>query len=261
MAEFSINLFSNSLKRYTSFKMVIPNDVREDIPREITKYNQRPMKTIFLLHGYTGNAGNWISEELMQKYNFAVVMPNGENAFYLDGLSSGHKYCTFVGEELVGYVRKTFGLAMTADDTYIMGMSMGGFGSLHTALAYPDNFGNAGAMSSALIVHDIAHMKETDENPVANYHYYHECFGDLDKVIESENNPETLICKNKKSGIDNPEMYLCCGTEDFMLNNNRSFHEFLEGENIPHIYRESSGAHDMTFWNEYTVKIIDWMFR
>lgn len=173
--------------------MFIPNDMRDDMHREETAYSKRRMKTLFLLHGYTGAAYNWVPEYLAEKYNFAIVMPNGENSFWLDGLSTGRKFCTFVGEELVGYVRKTFGLAMDAQETYIMGFSMGGFGALHTAFAYPENFGKVGALSSALIVHEIAHMKEGGDNGVANYDYYHECFGDLEVVEESDNNPETLI--------------------------------------------------------------------
>lgn len=117
-------------------------------------------------------------------------MPSVENSFYLDGISTGHQFQTFVGEELVDYVRRTFGLARSPADTYIMGMSMGGFGALHTALAYPETFGKAAALSSALIVHEIASMKPGESNPVANYEYYRECFGDLEHVEESDNNPE-----------------------------------------------------------------------
>ena len=232
MAYYHIRFFSNSLKRNTSFEMFLPNDVREDIPHEDTVYSKRKMKTLFLLHGYTGCAENWVPEYLAQKYNFAVVMPNGENAFWLDGISTGRQFCTFVGVELVDYIRKTFGLAMDADETYIMGMSMGGFGALHTALYYPEKFGKLAALSSALIVHEIAHMKEGGGNPVANYAYYHECFGDLETV----------------------------GTEDFLLENNRAFHAFLENIGVEHLYLESSGGHDMTFWSEYAVKFVEKMF-
>ena len=251
MAYYHIRFFSNSLKRNTSFEMFLPNDVREDIPHEDTVYSKRKMKTLFLLHGYTGCAENWVPEYLAQKYNFAVVMPNGENAFWLDGISTGRQFCTFVGVELVDYIRKTFGLAMDADETYIMGMSMGGFGALHTALYYPEKFGKLAALSSALIVHEIAHMKEGGGNPVANYAYYHECFGDLETVEESDNNPEILVKKLKDEGKKIPEIYMSCGTEDFLLENNRAFHAFLENIGVEHLYLESSGGHDMTFWSEY----------
>lgn len=260
MASFEISLFLNSLCRPSSFKMIIPNDVRQGVPTDDSPYQKRGMKTLFLLHGYTGAAENWVPEELAQKYNFAIVMPNGENGFYLNGLSTGHAFQTLVGEELVDYVRRTFGLAKTPEDTCIMGLSMGGFGALHTVLAYPETFGKAVALSSALIVHDIAHMKEGEDNGMANYAYYHECFGDLETVEESDNNPETLIKKLKAAGKKLPEIYMACGTEDFLIENNRAFHRFLTEENVPHEYSERPGIHDMVFWSGSVPGAVEWMF-
>lgn len=257
MAYFTVRLFANSLRRRTTFEMFIPNDIREDIPHEEKKSK---IKTLFLLHGYTGDAGNWVPEYIADKYNFAIVMPTGENAFWLDGISTGHNYCTFLGEELVGYVRKTFGLAMTAEETCIMGLSMGGFGALHTAFRYPDVFGKTAALSSALIVHGIAGMKPGGQDGLANYEYYRECFGDLDKVLESDNNPEVLVKKLKDQGKKIPEIFISCGTEDFLLENNRQFHGFLNENGIDHTYIESAGGHDMEFWNEYAIKFSEAMF-
>ena len=261
MAYYTIKLFVNALRRYTSFEMFIPNDIREDVPHEENEYTRRKMKVLFLLHGYTGNAGNWVPEYIAEKYNFAIVMPNGENAFWLDGLSSGHNFATFLGEELPAYLRKTFGLAMGPEETYIMGLSMGGFGALRTALAYPDVFGKAAGLSSALIVHDIAHMKEGDNDELANYAYYHECFGDLEIVEERDNNPEVLVKRLKESGKKIPELFISCGTEDFLLEKNRVMHAFLDGIGVPHVYMESKGGHDMDFWNEYAVKFTEMMYR
>lgn len=255
MAHFTVRFFSESLVRRTTFEMIIPNDIRGKASE-----NRGKMKTLFLLHGYTGDAGNWVPEYLAEKYNFAIVLPSGENAFWLDGISTGHKFGTFIGEELVNYIRRTFGLAVSAEETYIMGLSMGGFGALHTALAYPDTFGKTAALSSALIVHGIAGMKPGDKNDIANYEYYRECFGDLDKVLESENNPEVLVKKLKEQGRKLPEIFMACGTEDFLLEDNRRFHNFLNENDIPHTYMESAGGHDMKFWDEYAVKFTEMMF-
>ena len=158
MARLQIEYFSDALHRTTSFEMLIPNDIRTDIPWEKNEAHSRPMSTLFLLHGYTGKAGNWVPEGLPEKYNFAIVMPTAENSFYLNGEATGTAYQAMVGEELVDYVRKTFHLADGPENTCIAGLSMGGFGALHTGLAYPDRFGKIGALSSALIVHEIAHM-------------------------------------------------------------------------------------------------------
>lgn len=256
MAYYTVKFYSDCLKRRTTFEMIIPNDTWGDAGE-----NKGKMKTLFLLHGYTGNAWNWVPEYLAEKYNFAIVLPNGENAFWLDGISTGHKFGTFIGKELVEYIRKTFGLAGSCEDTYIMGLSMGGFGALHTALSYPESFGKAAALSSALIIHDIAGMKEGGGNDKANYEYYRECFGDLDKVTESDNNPEVLVKRLKTGGKKLPQIYMACGTEDFLLENNRRFHNFLDELEIPHSYYESAGSHDMTFWNEYAVKFVKMMFE
>lgn len=253
MAVISVKYRSEALIRNVTFDIYLPNDKPDGQGRE--------MKTLFLLHGYTGDAWNWVPEELAQKYNFAVVTPNGENGFWLDGRSTGHKYCTFVGEELVDYLRRTFGLATSKEDTYIMGLSMGGFGALHTGLYYPETFGKIGAMSSALIVHEVAGMQEGCGNGVANYDYYRECFGEPKEVLQSENNPETLIDKLLLEKGQIPEIYMCCGTEDFLLEKNREFHNFLCDRRVAHEYLESTGNHDMKFWDEYTEKIVEWMFE
>jgi len=255
MSYFRIEYFSRALQRMTSFEMLIPNDPWfGEIPAV------KEMKTLFLLHGYNGKAGNWVREDLPGKYNFAIVMPSAENSFYLNGLSTGHAFQTMVGEELVDYVRNTFGLARGPEDTFIAGLSMGGFGALHTALAYPDRFGKLGALSSALIVHEVAEMKPGGGNAVANYDYYRECFGEPAELLQSDRNPETLVRKLKKAGKPIPAIYMACGTEDFLIENNREFHRFLEGEGVAHEYHESKGVHDMAFWSENIVKVVEWMF-
>lgn len=261
MSKFNIEFFSKSLNRPASFMMYIPNDPRPEANLQDNPYYQRTTKTVFLLHGYTGNAYYWNGvEELANKYNIAMVMPNGENGFYLDGSATGQKHGTFIGKELVEFIRKTFGLAMKTEDTALLGFSMGGFGAIHTGLAYPENFGSIGAMSSALIIHDIAGMKPGTDNGIANYDYYRNCFGDLDHVLESEANPEVLVRKCREENTTIPRIYMCCGTEDFLLESNREFHKFLENKNVTHIYMESKGQHDGIFWDEYTKKIIEWMF-
>ena len=67
MARLQIEYFSNALHRTTSFEMLIPNDFPAGIPWEKDVAHSRPMSTLFLLHGYTGKAGNWVPEGLPEK--------------------------------------------------------------------------------------------------------------------------------------------------------------------------------------------------
>jgi len=55
MAYFRIEYYSKALRRETSFEVLIPNDPREGMPEPAG-----PMRTLFLLHGFTGKAGNFI---------------------------------------------------------------------------------------------------------------------------------------------------------------------------------------------------------
>ncbi len=256
MAYITVKYESEAIQRHVAFEMFLPNDRKA----EHSVYYERPMKTLFLLHGYHGTAWNWIPEELPIKYNFAVVCPNGENSFWLDGLSTGHKFCTHIGEEIPDYLCKTFGLANSADDTYIMGLSMGGFGALHTALVYPERFGKVGAMSSAFVTRQLATIKPGFDDGMANFDYYRECFGEPSEIPGSVNDPEALVDKLLAAGVKLPELYLCCGTEDFLLENNREMHDFLDSRNVKHEYIETPGGHDMTFWNEHGTRIIRQMF-
>lgn len=263
MANFQVQYYSSALHRKTTFLASIPNDIRTDIPRTLNAHQKRPTKALFILHGYTGMMENWVSEELMDYYNVAVFSANAENSFYLDAEATGHQYETMLAIELVDYVRKTFGLAMRAEDTYIAGISMGGFGAVHTGLAHPDRFSKIAGLSSALIVHQIAGMRpgESTDGVLANYAYYAGCFGDLATVETRDTNPEVLVRKLKEKGEKIPEIYLCCGSEDFLIEPNRAFHRFLTEQGVPHEYHESRGIHDGIFWAEYEPKALAWMFR
>ena len=259
MANLTVEFFSNCLLRPVQFKMYIPNDMNERWQPE-QKRKGLPMHTVVLLHGYTGAAANWIPERLAVKYNLAVVMPNGENGFWVDGISTGHRYGTFLTEELTGYVRKTFGLCRSAEDTSIMGMSMGGYGALRAALDRPDVFGRAVALSPALVIHSRAHMKPGDPDPHGNYEYYRECFGDLETVEQSRNNPEVLVDGLIAAGRSLPEIFLAIGTEDFLLQRSRDLHAFLDAKSVKHHYIEFEGGHDMEFWDECVRRIVPMLF-
>ena len=261
MANLTVTYYSNCLRRNTTFKMVIPNDPRAEWPMPDNEYTRRGMKTLIMLHGYTGDGDVWANPMQLAEYNVAAVAPTGENGFWLDGISSGHKFASLLGEELIDYLRKTFGLAKTPEDTCIIGMSMGGFGALHTALMYPDVYGKCACLSSALIHNEVMGMKEGSGNEVANYEYYRECFGEPSKLAESVNNPEYLVKKLKEEGKKFPEIYMSCGTEDFLLEKNRAFHKFLEDNDVKHTYLESKGGHDMVFWNEYCEKFVKEMYK
>lgn len=257
MATMHIEHHSQQMSRFQNFYLILPEKMPPQFASNNTHY-KRPVKTLFLLHGYTGSATDWLyhtsAADLSMKYNLAIVFVNGENSFYLDREATGMKYCSYVGDEMPKYLRDTFGIAQGPEDTLICGNSMGGFGAIHTALAHPENFGGAIGLSSALIVNGLADRKPDDDTSgdavLSNYAYYAETFGPLDAVIESDNNPEVLVKKLKAEGKKLPKLYMACGEEDFLIKENRAFHDFLVNEDVSVKYEEGRGIHDWEYWNK-----------
>ena len=261
MARMTISHFSPALGRTTEFELFHPGDTPPMFRGNNPCY-ERPTGTLILLHGYSGGKTDWMLnspiQDLAGKYNLAVACPTGENSFYLNQKGTGRAYGDYICKELPNFLREMFGLCKTPETTIIGGYSMGGFGALHTGLAQSETFGRIIALSSALIVHEVANMVPGVSNGMADYDYYATTFGEPSQVLESTNNPERLVKDLKKEGKAIPGIFMACGSEDFLIQPNRAFHQFLEEEGVPVTYHESPGVHDFVFWNKYIEPGIRW---
>ncbi len=259
MAFIQVNYTSKALNRMTSFNAFIPIDTFES-PEQVK--STHPMKALYLLHGYTGGHFDWPCgarvQELSLKYNVAIFMPCGNNSFYLDDEDKKELFGEYVGRELVEYTRSLFHLSDKSEDTIIGGLSMGGFGAIRNGLRYANNFGHIFALSSALITDNIANVSPDYKDEVADYNYYTRVFGDLSKLKKSDKDPEFLVRTMKKRKTAFPHIYMACGTEDFLLKENRAFHSILLEEDIIHMYVESAGEHNWDFWNRCLELAISW---
>ena len=264
MATGSLRYFSAAQGGQVNISYSIPADM-PDMYKGDNPHYKRPMKTLYLLHGYSGNESDWIyngiAEDVASAFNMAVIMISTGNNFYLDRKATGCQYCTFAGKEVVDFTRKLFGLSDKREDTFVGGLSMGGYGALHTGLSYPETFGGIVALSSALIIHELAKMKPGAGNEVANYEYYHEVFGELEGIEETERNPEFLFKKLKEEGKKIPAIYMAVGTEDFLYENNQITRRFFEENGANLKYEEGPGIHDWKFWNAYITKGLDWVIK
>ena len=179
--------------------------------------------------------------------------------FYVDNPKVNNYYGEFIGKELVEITRKMFHLSNKREDTYIAGLSMGGYGALRNGLKYHDTFGYIAGLSSGLIIDGIE--KRTNESPlfIETRAYAEGCFGDLTKVADSDMNPKWLAKKLVEKKVDIPKLYMACGEKDFLLEANRDFRDFLEDIGIDVTYEEGPGAHDWDFWDRYIKKVLNWL--
>lgn len=260
MAIIEVNFISKCLMRTVTFNAIIPVD---KFGPQAENAEQKPLKTLYLLHGVFGNYTDWVNgtriQALAEANDLAVIMPSGENHFYLDDEKSGELYGEFIGKELVEFTRKLFPLSDKREDTFIAGLSMGGYGAIRNGLKYAENFGCVIGLSAAL-VHDT--WKDADNSaPIFTFrrNYYEVIFGEYDKVKGSDKDPKALLLKLKKEGRPVPKMYLCCGTEDDLVTVNRDFRDFLNENGVDLTYVEGPGKHDWVFWDTYIKKVLDWL--
>lgn len=261
MALFDIERYSDCLQRIVSFKVFLPNDVSQDT----SKHHSRETKILVLLHGYNGINSDWLLnspvKRLSEFYNLCIVLPNGENSFYIDGKATGRNYATYVGEELLNYVINTFQLSTKREDHFIGGYSMGGYGALHVGLRFQESFSKIVALSSACIIYELSTMEKGSGNVVANYEYFELMFGELSKLNELDSHLEQLVIRKKSEDKVMPEIYMACGEQDFLIETNRRFQQFLQQQELACDYIEETGDHNFEFWNKHLELSIEWLLK
>ena len=254
MASGRMEFHAESIMQHANFSFVLPNDVAMEEVFDLKYYDRDPMNLI-LLHGLTGTDTDWLyggNAQLMAiQYNLNIFMPTTGNSFYLDKGYQGGNYCEFIAEELPEYIQKTFGIKMTRENTMIGGLSMGGYGTIHTAFSYPEKFCACIALSSALVINDIAADEGTEVSSLLDPKMKRDIFGDPKHMRGSEIDPEALYLKLKASGKKAPFLYFAIGTEDNLIDDNRAFRDFLKKEKADFFYEEGPGRHTWQFWNEY----------
>lgn len=260
MASGRMEFHADSIMQHANFSFVLPNDfIIEEIKNP--KHYDRPAKSLILLHGLTGTDTDWlfggVAQEMSKQYNLAVFMPTTGNSFYLDRGYEGGNFASFVGEELPDYIRDTFGYCLTREDTIIAGLSMGGFGAVHTALQFPDTFSACIALSSAFVIREVAELGKR-KNSVMPEKMVRDVFGDPKTLLESDRNPEVLYRRRKAEGKEIPKIYLAIGREDSLYGVNQEFRHFLEEEQADFFYEDGPGIHSWDFWNEYLPRGLEW---
>lgn len=261
MALIQVNFLSNSLMRTVPVHVILPVDklLSPDMPAQ----ESRPYKTLYLLHGIYGNYMDWVSGTNIQRWaeekDLAVVMPSGDNMFYVDQKEGHNYYGEFIGQELVEVTRKMFPLSHKREDTFIAGLSMGGYGAIRNGLKYHETFGYIAGLSSAIVVDGIDKRTNDTETLIERRDFAESIFGDLSKVEMSDKNPEWLVKKLSVEQAELPKIYLACGTEDELLGDSRKMRDYMRAAGMDVTYEEGPGAHEWAFWNRYIKKVLDWL--
>lgn len=258
MAFLRAEFMSYSLKRIVPITVILPCDTTNF--RNLGPEPARPpYKTLYLLHGIYGSDMDWVAgtniQRLARERQLAVIMPAGENHFYMDAGNAGEQYGEFIGKELVEVTRRMFRISDKREDTYIAGLSMGGYGAYMNGLKYHDTFSHVACLSMAMI-DKKANWKEIPPMDDTEFAKAILGTGDIDKNLKSQRSM-TEYCLEK--GVRFPELYFTIGNQDILYQANVDFHRYLEEKGVAHIFTTSDGIHNFDFWGREIVNILDWL--
>jgi S-formylglutathione hydrolase FrmB len=254
LALLQVNYLSKALFRTVPLNVILPVDKIDFASLSYKNKAGHKFKTLYLLHGLLGNYTDWVSGTRIQRWaeekDLAVVMPSGDNAFYVNSHVRYNDYATFIGKELVEVTRMMFPLSDKREDTYIAGLSMGGYGAVRNGIVYSDTFSHIGGFSSA-----VHHFEKDDKERFM----VESLFADLDKAIKTNVNPGIAFEELLNEKRPQPRFYLSCGTEDGLYSANVRLRDNLIRNGADVTWDEEKGGHDWDFWDSQIRKFIDWL--
>jgi putative tributyrin esterase len=232
MAFATINYFSQSLRKASSFNVLFPEDPA--LPR--------PWSVFYLLHGLSDDHTIWMRRTSIERYvsglPLVVVMPDGGRGWYTNAIE-GFAYEDDLLKDVLGLVERTFPVKADRSGRAIGGLSMGGYGAIKLGLKHARLFGSVNSHSGAVLAQrDPRILKE--QHPE-----FERIFGKT--PVGGPEDPGAIVERIDHGGL--PALRIDCGTDDRLLEQNRTFHRQLESLHIAHEYQEFPGGHDWAYWD------------
>ncbi|SNY60451.1 alpha/beta hydrolase [Paractinoplanes atraurantiacus] len=245
MALIRVDFASEALELDTSMTVVLPEE------------GVAPPPLLYLLHGLTDDDTAWTRFTSIERYatahGLAVVMPQVHRSFYADE-AYGMKFWTFLSDELPRLVHRFFKVTDQPRETYVAGLSMGGYGALKWALRQPERFAAAASLSGAL---DLAYLQENDDRPHIR--------ALMSRVFAGRGTDGTdddlfhLIRGARAEEL--PRLMLRCGTEDHLAKLNERFVGACADAGVTLDSAFTPGDHDWAYWDREIQEVLSFFMN
>lgn len=249
MALITLNFYSQSLGMQTEVLVIMPQKNTAGQIGIQSKAEGTAYPCLYLLHGLSDDHTIWLRrtsiERYASQYGICVVMPCGGRSFY-SNTAYGMNYYDYIAKELPQRMQEFFHVSSRREDTFIAGLSMGGYGAFKIALREKNRFCAAAALSP---VGDLQN---------AGFE------GLLQTIFGSTTVPQEddllYLSKAHKDDPQKPKLYFAIGTDDFLYENSKSLRKTLTDCGYHLTYHEEKATHSWEFWDCQIQKVLQWMF-
>lgn len=242
---------SDTLHTYVRVTVLLPKKMKTpmETPKLLETY-----PVLYLLHGALDYGESWLYHtelaDLVDEKEIAVVLPSVGNSFYLDE-SQGTGYFTFITEELPQYLSHLLPLSRKREETFLGGLSMGGYGALYGALRKPEKYGKVFSLSGAVDIRRTACFVD-------------QCGASLPAALQDRRTLpggeyDLMALLSRVEGSAMPELFLACGTEDFFIRDNQALASAMEQKGLAVQFYSASGEHSWIFWREWLRHAFDFL--
>jgi putative tributyrin esterase len=251
MALLQVDFFSQTLGMATQMNVYLP------------ERKQVPYPTLYLLHGMSDDHTMWTRRSSIERYaeakGIAVVMPTTHLGWYTD-MHIGFDYFKFISEELIEICRGFFpNMSTKHEDTFAAGLSVGGYGALKLGLLKPETFSWVAPLSGALDINAMLSPEAGNDNNESINRLFLDIFGPPESVAGSDNDLMAAAERLAASGKPKPNVYIWCGTEDFLYQQNITMRDHLQKLGYNLTFEESAGDHSWGYWDAKIQTVLDWL--
>lgn len=238
---------STVLEMDTKVNVLVPEDRHKTVDTRGKKY-----PVLYILHGMKEDCSSWLNLSniflLCRDLDLIVVMPSANNSSYVNQVY-GLEYFNYITEELPTKLKNILPIDDDPEKTFIMGESMGGYGTMRCALGAPEKYGKAVCLSAGNMA---------TSNIIKNKCFQLSLGNDVEEMLKSDNNLYLLMDRLKDNSGHIPDFKVFCGTEDFVYGLCVDLCEKLE-EKLPEHFKGSEfwpGEHNFFFWNQAIPKAL-----
>lgn len=259
MAFIDCHFFSDTLGISTALYAVVPQPAAGQIGMASRGRRGGRYPVLYLLHGLSDDHTIWMRRTSVERYaserGVAVVMPAAGRSYYQD-MASGPRFWTHISEEVPRLARAFFPLSDRREDTYVAGLSMGGYGAFRMALTHPERFAAAGSFSGALDI--VERVRPTRGESPDWARETVSMFGPRRKPAGTPSDLFALAKGVAQSRGPKPRLFQWCGTEDFLYQDNLRFRDHAQQLKLSLSYRESPGNHSWQYWDVQILEFLKW---
>lgn len=227
-----VRWFSPALGKQSEFHVIVPD-------------GPGPHRVVHQLHGLSDDCSIWLRRTSIERYaaerKLMVVLHDGGRSFYLDwpgNLGNWEQHIL----QAIAHVDATFRTRAERGGRAIGGLSMGGWGALRLGLKHRERFASVAAHSAV--------CELVERQKAANW-------PELALILRDGLPPDCDLRALARRSGPLPALRIDCGTEDFLIEDNRALHRDLTALGVPHRYEEHPGAHTWAYWDQHVQAALD----